>query len=231
MNRTASIIVLAGLLISELIFRVNQTYGFVVYAVVIGIVLISMERDTYINKSDVLLIFLMIVPIARISELFIPFNSLWKIFVFYSIVTFLAVYYGNRFLVKSGEMDVGDLSYTLFAVVIGVVLSLCAKFILNMKSPWIIFLIILIAYAEEILFRGEIQNLSEERYGKVYAVLFTSLLYGIFSISYGFPIFLFAFAASLILCLIYRFTKNIYLTFLWNVIFHVLFFGFYVISH
>jgi membrane protease YdiL (CAAX protease family) len=229
----ASVIVLIGLAISEIIFRWNQTYGFVVYAVLLGIILISMEKDNYVNKSDILLIFLMIVPIARLAELFIPFNSLWKIFIFYSILAFLGIFYANKFNILSGakgkEIEIGDLSYPVFAIIIGITLSLCAKFIFNMENNWIIFLIVLIAYAEETLFRGEIQNLATEKYGFVYSILFTSILYAIFSISYGFPILLLAFIASLILCLIYYFTKNIYLTFLWNVIFHSAFFGFYLI--
>jgi membrane protease YdiL (CAAX protease family) len=219
--------VILGILISELIFEWNQTYGFVIYSVLLGVVLISMEKDVVFDKSEVLLIFLMIVPIARITELFFPFGGLWGILAFYCVIAFLGVYYAWKFDIKSGEVELKDLSYTVAALVIGVFGMAAGEFIFHMEHSIIIPLICFIVYAEELLFRGEIQNLTREKYKWVYAVFFTSLLYGIFSISYGFPIFLFAFAASLILCLVYNFTKNIYITFLINAAFHAALFMFY----
>ncbi len=230
MNKIAFLFVILGLLISEVIFNWNQTYGFVIYAFLLGVVLISLEKDNYLDKSEMLLIFLMIIPIARISELFITFNFLWKIFIFYSIIAFLAVFYANKFQIRSGKTEIGNLNYTLGIVVIGILLALGAKFIFHMENSVIIFLIILIAYSEEILFRGEIQNLTKGRYGALYSIFFTSLLYGIFSISYGSSILLFGFFASLILCLVYHFTKSIYLSFLINILFHAIFFIVYPLS-
>jgi membrane protease YdiL (CAAX protease family) len=226
MNKTAFIIVITGILLSELVFQFNQTFGFLLYSVLLGFVLISMERDMYVNKSDVLLILLMIVPIARISELFMTFNSLWNMFIFYSILTFLAVYYANKLRIRSEMVELGDFGYGIIVIVVGVLLALGAKYIFHMNNPAIIFLILFIAYAEEILFRGEIQNLSKQRYGPIYSILFTSLLYAIFSISYGSTMFLISFGASLVLCLLYYYTKNIFVTFLGNIILHSLFFAF-----
>lgn len=231
MKKITFLFVILGILISELIFEWNQTFGFIIYAVLLGVVLISMEKDIYLNKSEMLLIFLMIVPIARISELFLPFSPLWKIFAFYAVIVFLGVYYAGKFWIKSGDVNLDDLSYPLIIAFVSVFAMGGAEYFFHMENSIIIALIFFIAYAEEILFRGEIQNLTNEKYGPVYAIFFTSLLYGIFSISYGFPIFLFAFAASLILCLTYNFTKNIYLSFLINVIFHAVFFTLYPVVH
>jgi len=229
MKKLTFLLVILGILISELIFGWNQTYGFIIYSVLLGVVLISMEKDTKLNKSEMLLIFLMIVPIARISELFIPFGSVWKIFIFYSIIIFLAVYYAGKFWIKAGKVELNDLSYLIVIGIFSVFAMAGAEYFFHMENAIIIPLILFIAYAEEILFRGEIQNLTNEKYGYIYSVLGTSLLYGIFSISYGFPIFLFAFAASLILCTLYHFTKSLYFTFIINVIFHAAFFTFYPI--
>lgn len=230
MKKLTFIFVILGILISELIFNWNQTAGFVIYSALLGVVLISMEKDIHFEKSEVLLIFLMIIPIARIAELFIPFGGFWKVFIFYAIIIFLAVYYAGKFRIRSGETELEDLSYPLVIVVVGVLAMGGAELIFHMEHSIIIPIILLIAYAEEILFRGEIQNLTMEKYGPVYAIICTSLLYGIFSISYGFPIFMFAFAASLILCTVYRFTKSIYLTFIINVVFHAALFTFYPIA-
>ena len=219
--------VILGILIAELIFSLNQTLGFVIYAVLLGVVLISMEKDITLDKSEMLLIFLMIVPIARRSELFLPFTALWKIFAFYAVIAFLAIYYGEKFWIKSGNVKFEDLSYLVIIVIASIFVMAGAEYFFHMTNSIVIPLIFFIAYAEEILFRGEIQNLIGEKYGGAYAVFFTSLLYGIFTISYGFPIFLFAFLASIILCAIYQYTKNIYLTFMINVVFHALFFTLY----
>jgi membrane protease YdiL (CAAX protease family) len=221
------LLVILGIFISELIFQLNQTLGFVIYAILLGIVLVSMEKDITLDKSEMLLIFLMIVPIARISELFLPFSPFWKIFAFYAVIAFLAIYYGAKFWIKPHDIKLEDMSYPVIIAVASVFAMAGAEYFFGMKNSIIIPLIFFIAYAEEILFRGEIQNLTNEKYGPVYAVFFTSLLYGIFSMSYGFPIFLFAFLASLILCVTYQYTKNIYLTFIMNVVFHALFFTLY----
>lgn len=224
MKKTTFFFVIIGILLAELIFKWNQTAGFVIYAIFLGIVLISMEKDITLDKSEMLLILLMIVPMARISELFLPFGSLWKIFAFYAVIVLLAVYYAKKFWIKSGKIEIDDLSYLLVIAVVSIFTMAGAEYFFHINNSIIIPLIFFIAYAEEILFRGEIQNLTNEKYGGFYAVFFTSLLYGIFTISYGFPIFLFAFIASIILCIIYHFTKNIYLTFIINLVFHIVFF-------
>jgi membrane protease YdiL (CAAX protease family) len=186
-----------------------------------------MEKDITLDKSEMLLIFLMIVPIARISELFLPFTALWKIFTFYAIIAFLGIFYASKFWIKANEVKLEDMSYPVIIAVVSVFAMAGAEYFFGMKNSIVIPLIFFIAYAEEILFRGEIQNLTNEKYGGVYAVFFTSLLYGIFTISYGFPVYLFAFLASIILCLTYQYTKNIYWTFFMNVVFHAAFFTFY----
>jgi membrane protease YdiL (CAAX protease family) len=219
--------VILGIFVSELIFQWNQTAGFVIYAVLLGVVLVTMEKDITLDKSEMLLIFLMIVPIARISELFLPFSPLWKIFAFYAVIAFLAIYYGAKFWIKSGNVKFEDLSYPLVIAILSVFAMAGAEYFFGMKNSIVIPLVFFIAYAEEILFRGEIQSLTSEKYGPVYGVFFTSLLYGIFTISYGFPVYIFAFIASIILCVTYQYTKNIYLTFIINVVFHALFFTLY----
>jgi membrane protease YdiL (CAAX protease family) len=230
LKKITFLFVILGILISELIFELNQTNGFIVYSILLGVVLISMEKDITLNKSEMLLIFLMIVPIARISELFLPFSPIWKIFAFYAVIAFLGIYYAKKFWIKSGDIDLDDLSYPLIIGVASVFAMAGGEYFFHMQNSLVIPLIFFIAYAEEILFRGEIQNLTNEKYGGFYAVFFTSLLYGIFTISYGFPIFLLAFLASIILCTTYHFTKSIYLTFIINVIFHMIFFTLHPIA-
>jgi membrane protease YdiL (CAAX protease family) len=224
MKKTTFLWVIFAIFLSELIMVMNQVNGFIIYAVLLGIVLVSIEKGKYLNENYVLLIFLMIVPTARISELFIPFGFIVKSFIFYAVIASLAVFYTRKFHINSVKTLLDEWIYGVGIVLIGFLLALDAKFFLDMQNALLIPLILFIAYTEEILFRGKIQNLTKEKYGAFYSIFFTSLLYGIFSISYGFPFFLIAFFACLILCTIYQFTKNIHLSFLMNISFHIIFF-------
>ena len=107
------------------------------------------------------------------------------------------------------------------AVVIGVVLGLIGNSLFNLNQySWIIYLIPLIVYSEEILFRGMIQNLVEKGYGVVFSILIPALLYGVFSLSYGYLFALFMFFTGIILSLVYNKTKNIFLTVIISIILH-----------
>ena len=91
------------------------------------------------------------------------------------------------------------------------------------KVAGILFIIPFIAYAEEVLFRGMIQNLVEKNYGVLSSVIISSLLYGIFTIGFG-SIAFFMLFIGLVFSLIYLLTKNIYLTIAANMAVHLVLF-------
>ncbi len=215
-----------GLFFVELLLNLSYGFGLFLYAVFVGIVLISMENEIYIKNEEKLLILLMILPISRLGSLFLKFDFFWNTMILYIFLIFLTIYYGLKFRIKSKPF-IGNPFYFIGIILISGTISLISKYIFNFKFSEILFLIPIIAYSEEILFRGGIQNLTQECFGNL-SIFSTSLIYGIFSMNFGFEFFLIAFGFSMISGLFYHFSKNLYITFILNVIFHAIIFIFYL---
>jgi membrane protease YdiL (CAAX protease family) len=161
----------------------------------------------------------MILPIVRISELFIEFNFLIRSFIIYYILGFLAVFYSIKFSINPGYTKKGLVLIPL-VIIVGVILGIISNMFELNKYAELIFLIPIIAFSEELLFRGLIQNIINKEYGFIASIFFSSLLYCIFSL-YSFPLLFIVIAFSLISGIIYHFTKNIYLSIILNLVFHL----------
>jgi membrane protease YdiL (CAAX protease family) len=214
-----------GIILSEIVLNFSEIAGFALYIVLVGLALVSMENDIYITKSEKLLAFMMVIPIARISEFFLDFGFFWKTLIFYLILAFLAVYYIGRFKLDA-EYNIGSIVYPIALLIAGVLGAIGAKYFLGFQQPEIVFLIPLMAYSEEILFRGAIQNLTKDCYTVVHSIVFPSLLYTIFSLSFGFPVVLIALLVSVAASLIYHYTKKMILPIILSILFHSLLFIF-----
>jgi membrane protease YdiL (CAAX protease family) len=199
--------------------------GFVIYAIFVGTVLIVMENELGPTKEEKVLVFLMIIPICRLAELFLNFNFFWNTLLFYFMVIGLVVYYAIKFKIKTRPF-IGNPIYFIIVVIVAGIASVVAKQVLGWSFANLIFLLPIVAYGEEIFFRGGFQNLTSEWFGS-FSILFTSFIYAAFTISYGFSFVLIAFFASLVISTIYHFTKNLYLSYVLNLIFQVLIFVFY----
>jgi membrane protease YdiL (CAAX protease family) len=208
-----------GIILSEIVLNFSEIAGFALYIVLVGLALVSMENDIYITKSEKLLAFMMVIPIARISEFFLDFGFFWKTLIFYLILAFLAVYYIGRFKLDA-EYNIGSIVYPIALLIAGVLGAIGAKYFLGFQQPEIVFLIPLMAYSEEILFRGAIQNLTKDCYTVVHSIVFPSLLYTIFSLSFGFPIVLIALLVSVIISFVYFYTKSLLMPFIINLLFN-----------
>ncbi len=230
-----------SLLVCESILLYNQILGLFLYAMLIGIVLIKIDKDTsisitksdisinkkdLISKADKLLLFLMIVPILRITEFFIDFNSFFNIFIFYSMLIVLSIFYLNRFSLDK-EYNFHrkkNLFYILFG---SFSLIIFFYFYLDLWEGFLIFLVPMIAYGEEILFRGGIQNLIKDYYEPLLSIILTSLIYTIFSLTYGFPIIIGIFLISALISFIHLITKSLALGIIINMIMHIILFTFF----
>jgi membrane protease YdiL (CAAX protease family) len=210
---------ITGIFLVELMLNMFFKIGFLLYALFVGVVLILMEREGYTNKDERILIFLMIIPITRLAEVFITFDFFWKTLIFYLFIIFLVIYYSVKLQVKSKPF-IGNPIYFIGIALIAGAGGIVAKYVFHFEFASLIFLIPIIAYGEEILFRGGIQNLTRESFGPL-CILFTSFLYATFSMGLGFQFFIIAFGVSLIISTLYYFTKNLYLAFVLNLIFHV----------
>ncbi|MDD5087165.1 MAG: hypothetical protein PHV16_05435, partial [Candidatus Nanoarchaeia archaeon] len=93
MRKIFFIFLIAAFLFAEIILTFNETLGVLLYALLVGLILFDLEDYEHLTDSDKLLVFLAIVPIARIGEFFIDFNLFWKTAVFYFAISFLIIYY------------------------------------------------------------------------------------------------------------------------------------------
>jgi membrane protease YdiL (CAAX protease family) len=214
MKKIYFIALIALFFILELVLWINQTVGFYAYVVLVGVILIALERDKSkeFDFTEKLLIFLTIIPIARISEFFIEFGFFWETFIFYFVISFLVIFYTKKFRINHGYTK-KKLWFLPLSIVIGILMGYAGNYLFELeKYPELLVLIPLIVFSEEILFRGMIQNFAGE-YGSSFSIIITSLLVAIFSfMSLGYQFAIFLFMCNLIIGLIYDETGNIFLT-------------------
>ncbi len=236
MKITYLISAILALLICELLLLYNQFLGLMFYVIFAGVVLIKIDRDTHLNitksniklnkknmisKADKLLIFLMIVPFMRITEFFIVINSFYNTLIFYFMLVCLTVFYLKRFNLDI-EYNFHRKKYLFYILLGSFIIILILELFYELWNTTIIYLIPLAAYAEEILFRGGIQNLIKDYYNPILSILLTSVVYAIFSLTYGFPIFILIFIASLLICFMHLKTRSLFFPITINIIMQAL---------
>ncbi len=219
MRKYLLVLLSLSLLLSEIIIRISPVFGFFLYSSLIAGCLISFSKAEKLEDYSKLAIVLMILPIIRIAELFIGFDFLWRSISVYYVLCFLVTFYTIQFKINPGYTK-RRLYLLPLVILAGVTLGFIGNLFPFEKYSGFLLLLPIIAYSEEVLFRGLIQKLINNSYGGFSSIFFTSLLYSIFSLGYGLPIALFLFFVSLISCLIYHYTKNIFLTIAINLIFH-----------
>lgn len=217
------LLILIGItfLLSEIMLKLNPSIAFMLYSLLIGGCLIALSNEESLTNHGKLIIIFMILPIVRISELFLNFSFIINSFAVYAILLFLVIFYSVKFKINPGFKS----QYLILlpvVIILGIALGSFSNYLFSFtKDVRFIVLLPLIAVSEEILFRGLIQNMIQKEYNQVTSVVFTSLLYGIFGLGFGLPFALFLFACSLIMSLIYSLTKNIYLTITMSLILHL----------
>jgi len=208
------------LIVSEVFLYIDNTIGFILYSILIAFFLISLSHIESLDDYGKLMIILMIVPILRVTGLFIILSEFWSIILTYCMLLFLAFHYSVRFKLDHGHKK-EKLELAPLAVIIGVVLGFIGAFLFDLNLPSnFLYIIPLIAYSEEILFRGMIQNIIKKGYGLHFSILITSLLYGAFSVGYGYLFALFMVFAGIFIGIIYDKTKNIFLATAISIILH-----------
>ena len=226
MKKKIALLLVLALILSEISLNINETAGFILYSVLVALCLLSLSHVKSLDETDKLIIVFIIIPIVRITESFITLGLFWKIIISYSILLFLSFYYSIRFKLDHGHKK-EKLSLLPFAIVVGICLGVAGNYFFSFnKYSWFIYLIPFIAYSEEILFRGMIQNLAKKSYGINVSILITALLYGIFRLGHGLLFALFILFVGIIIGIIYDSTKNIFLAVAINLILHYLLFVF-----
>ena len=149
------LLIIVGLAIVEFILNSFPTIGFFIYAVFVGIILIVMENEIQHTKEEKVLIFLAIIPICRLAEIFLNFNFFWNTLVFYLLVISLTVFYAIKFWFRIRKNPfIGNPLYFVIVLLLATSATIVAKYAFKMDFVGLVFLIPIIAYAEEIYFRG-----------------------------------------------------------------------------
>lgn len=209
--------------LSELILIINAGLGFLFYVFLItGCLIVLSKIDNFKDLSKLIVIFL-IIPIIRVASLFLDIAFFWKVAVFYYLLFFLVSFYCLKFKINPGYTKKWLFLIPLI-IVLGGILGVFGYYLFNIEKYFgLIFLIPLIAYSEEVLFRGMMQQFIKKNYGVVLSILIPAFLYGLFSLGYGI-LAVFLGIVGLVSGIVYSFTKNIYLCIILNMIVHVFLF-------
>jgi membrane protease YdiL (CAAX protease family) len=209
MNKILPLLIGISFLLNEILLKVNPTYGFFSYVIIITACLIAISKDE-LNGYGKLAVVLLILPMMRIAELFVSFDYIWRSFLIYYVLLFLVLIYSSRFKINVGY-TVKKIGFLPLVLVVGGVLGVLAG-AFSVKNAGFLLVLPVIVLAEELLFRGMMQNLVREGYGTKASIILPSLVYAVFSLGYGFPFVGLLFVASLVSSVIYHYSKNIFLS-------------------
>ena len=226
MKKYILFLLVAGILLAELTFQSDARIGFLLYAFLVGGVLIALSSDYYAGPSTKIIISFMILPLLRISEIFLKLSYFSRVLFIYTSLAFLVIFYTYRF-----EKHVGFtkryLAWLPVAIIIGIALGVLGNYIFALdRHIELLYLMPLVAFSEEMLFRGLIQKELRENYSHLMSIFVSALLYFIFGLSYGVLIAVFFFAVSIISAIFYDKTQNIYLSIALNFCVNAIIFGF-----
>jgi len=190
----------------------------------------SISKISKIDNHYKLLICIMIIPFIRIAELFMDFGFFYE-FVIISVMLIFAVFYFSYYF-KIKIRYTSDCMFLIpLIILIGELFGFLGYIILDIPEysnfSYLFLLIIpLISYAQEIYFRGLIQNLIKK---KAYSFLFPGLIYFSVVLIFGFKPALFLVLVFFVFSFVYLKTKNIILTILGNIAMGLVLFGMPVI--
>ena len=212
------ILIIVGL---EVVLKINLFIGAVAYGFLIALIILLLSKADFSKTYPRLIILFMIVPIVRLAVLFLDISFFQKIIITYIFLYFLVASYYSRLKIKL-EYSKKHLKFLVLSIPLGIILGYTATHFLSFeKNLWFLALLPIIAYSEEFLFRGMIQKHLKEVYSPQTAILLTSVLYAVFSLSYGINAVLLFLIISLLTGLIYDQTDNIILPISLNMMVHL----------
>ena len=211
--------IFAGIiLLAEIIFSYSSAFGAFLYLVIINAVLFLLASSKKLDSYSKMMIVLLVIPIVRVAYLFVDLGYIWRILVVYLLMLFLGYYYSVKFGIDLGEKT-EHLSFLPFVLIIGGLLGFAFSDFFDMNVRGLIFILPLVAFAEEIYFRGLLQNLTRENFGFAYSIIFPSVLYSFLVIGLGIYVAVFLFLMSILSSIIYHNTRNIFLSITLNFVF------------
>ena len=206
-------------MLNEIILKYSADIGVLMYLALMSVALLILARGEDLDGVGVMVIALLIVPLVRISELFLDISFIWKVFVGHVILLFMGYYYSVRFGIDLGENLKGFFVFPL-VIGIGALLGMLGGVGVE-KNLGLLMVLPLVAFSEEIFFRGLMQNLIGKRCGVIYALVFPAVIYGVMSIGLGYWLASLFFIMSFLSGVVYLSTKNVFLSIVLNLVFSV----------
>ncbi len=204
-------------LLNEILLKYSGMIGGMMYLLLITMTLILISRQEVLDDFAKMVIIFLIIPLVRISGLFMDVSSIWKIFLGSLILLFLGIFYMVKF-----DLDIGEFDKFLwaipFVVGMGTIVGIFSGGVGIEKNIALIMVLPFVVFSEEIFFRGLFQNSIEKSYGTVYSVLFPAIFYGILSSHFGIGLAVFFFFLSLVSGMLYLSTRNIFLSIIFNLV-------------
>ncbi len=190
-------LILMGYLISIIVAEVLTAYsnvliGLVIHSIILSVLLVHASMETDYNFSN-LLTCMIVIPMIRIIGLTMPLLQVPSLFWFPVIA--IPLFVSAIFIIRVQKVTPIDLGLTLGNIPVqlligatGIILGFVEYQVLHPK-PLIsyfsiesvlfagIILLISTGFAEELLFRGIIQRNAENLFGKLFGLLYASLLF------------------------------------------------------
>lgn len=213
-------------ILAEVLMLYYPVFGVLFYFLLITGVLTALAYSGSFKEEHEMLVIFSIIVLARVIGLFLNFGVIINNIIIYLSLGLAALYYSVRFnkIKKIGFFNKKIMFYP-GAIVLGFLVGMAGNYLLNFeKYPNFLFIIPLIAFSEEVLFRGLMQNIIKKLDGRISSIFFTSLFYGIFSMSLGIYAAMFFFVASIVISTVYEYTDNIILTIVINLMIGVVLF-------
>ena len=217
-----SFVLAFALIMSELSFILNQNLGFAFYIAMISGTLIALAYADKLKDEGRLMTLFMIVPMFRICGMFLNFDFFFRALTGSYLLVILILAYSIKLKINPG--------YTakwLWMAAITAIIGLASGFILNSlinfnKDIRLIMILPVLVFAEEVYFRGMLQQEVEKQNGLIIGIVINGILYGIYSLSFGWQIALVFFGVGLVCGALYGLTKNVFVAMPIGLAVHVL---------
>ena len=224
MERSIALVFTLFVLLNEILLGLNVNVGAGMYLVLMSVALFLLSRRESLDDTSKMIVIFLAIPLFRIAGLFLDISYLWKLALSSGILLFLGIYYLRNF-----DIDIGDTSkhlWMIFPVVcVGALFGILGNVVFGSGGDLaLIMVIVLIAFSEEIFFRGLMQNSIEKSCGFIYSLLIPALIYSALSLHLGIGLMIFFFFVGLFSGLLYSSTKNLFLSIAFNLVVSILIF-------
>jgi membrane protease YdiL (CAAX protease family) len=206
MKHSGLFLFLALFLVAEIFILGASFISLIIYVSLLTIISLLYSSINYPDKHAQLFYLLLIIPVFRIAELFLPIQGGVRIMILSTILASLAIYlaYITKTKMKFRPNSKRRIGLSL---VVSMTIALMGSRLIE-SPPLLWYVLPLAVLSEEIFLRGVIMEKMMQCYKVHYAILFNALLSGILYASFGLNIALFHFFLGIALSASYACTRS-----------------------